>query len=220
MPNLQSVFHTQDHVRAAMAQTASDITTGNNPFQLFDEWMEMAKKSEPDDATAMALATADASGFPDVRMVLLKEAGPDGFVFYTNLESIKGQELAENPRAALCFHWKSLKRQIRIRGDITPVSDAEADAYFASRAKDSQIGAWASKQSRPMKGRFELEKQVARFAAKYALKKVDRPPFWSGFRLTPKHIEFWRDRPFRLHDRLVFSRDNVKTTWQTERLFP
>ena len=203
-----------------MAQTASDITTGNNPFQLFDEWMEMAKKSEPDDATAMALATADASGFPDVRMVLLKEAGPDGFVFYTNLESIKGQELAENPRAALCFHWKSLKRQIRIRGDITPVSDAEADAYFASRAKDSQIGAWASKQSRPMKGRFELEKQVARFAAKYALKKVDRPPFWSGFRLTPKHIEFWRDRPFRLHDRLVFSRDNVKTTWQTERLFP
>ena len=220
MPNLQSVFHTQDHVRAAMAQTATDITTGNNPFQLFDEWMEMAKRSEPDDATAMALATADASGFPDVRMVLLKEAGPEGFVFYTNLESIKGQELAENPRAALCFHWKSLKRQIRIRGDITPVSDAEADAYFASRAKDSQIGAWASKQSRPMKGRFELEKQVARFAAKYALKKVDRPPFWSGFRLTPKHIEFWRDRPFRLHDRLVFSRDNVKTTWQTERLFP
>jgi len=203
-----------------MAQTATDITTGNNPFQLFDEWMEMAKKSEPDDATAMALATADASGFPDVRMVLLKEAGPDGFVFYTNLESIKGQELAENPKAALCFHWKSLKRQIRIRGDITPVSDVEADAYFASRAKDSQIGAWASKQSRPMKGRFELEKEVARFAAKYALKKVDRPPFWSGFRLTPKHIEFWRNRPFRLHDRLVFSRDNVKTAWQTERLFP
>ncbi|PCJ69336.1 MAG: pyridoxamine 5'-phosphate oxidase [Rhodobiaceae bacterium] len=203
-----------------MAQTATDITTGKDPFQLFDEWMETAKKSEPDDATAMALATADASGFPDVRMVLLKEAGPDGFVFYTNLESIKGQELAENPQAALCFHWKSLKRQIRIRGDITPVSDAEADAYFATRAKDSQIGAWASKQSRPMKGRFELEKEVARFAAKYALKKVDRPPFWSGFRLTPRHIEFWRDRPFRLHDRLVFSRDTAKSAWQTERVFP
>jgi len=203
-----------------MEQTAVEITTGSDPFKLFDEWMEEATKSEPGDPTAMALATADASGFPDVRMVLLKEAGPDGFVFYTNLDSIKGQELAENPCAALCFHWKSLRRQIRIRGDIMPVSDAQADDYFASRSKDSQIGAWASRQSRSLKGGFELEKEVARFAAKYALKKVDRPPHWSGFRLAPRHIEFWQDRPFRLHDRLVFDRGEVDTQWQTHRVFP
>jgi pyridoxamine 5'-phosphate oxidase len=203
-----------------MGQTVSEMTTGGDPFQLFDEWMDEAAQSEPNDPTAMALATADASGFPDVRMVLLKDAGPDGFVFYTNLDSVKGQELAQNPRAALCFHWKSLRRQIRVRGDITQVSDAEADTYFASRAKDSQIGAWASKQSRPMEGRFELEKEVAKFAAKYALKKVDRPPHWSGFRLVPRHIEFWRDRPFRLHDRLIFDRSDSDTPWQTQRVFP
>lgn len=203
-----------------MGQTLDEMTTQADPFHLFDEWMDEAAKSEPNDPTAMALATADASGFPDVRMVLLKDAGPDGFVFYTNLESVKGQELAENPRAALCFHWKSLRRQIRVRGDITPVSDAEADAYFASRAKDSQIGAWASRQSHPMKGRFELEKEIARFATKYALKKVDRPPHWSGYRLVPQHIEFWRDRPFRLHDRLVFERSDGDAPWQTQRVFP
>jgi len=203
-----------------MADTDVESITGTDPFALFEEWMAKAEKSEPNDANAMALATADASGLPDVRMVLLKDASPEGFVFYTNLESAKGTELAENPQAALCFHWKSLRRQIRVRGAISPVSDTEADAYFASRAKDSQIGAWASRQSRPMEGRFELEKEVARYGAKYAIKKVDRPPHWSGFRLVPGQIEFWRDRPFRLHDRLVFRRESVDVPWQTSKLFP
>ena len=203
-----------------MADTDVESITGTDPFALFEEWMAEAGKSEPNDPNAMALATADASGLPDVRMVLLKDAGPEGFVFYTNLESAKGTELAENPQAALCFHWKTLRRQIRARGSISPVSEAEADAYFATRAKDSQIGAWASRQSRPMEGRFELEKEVARFSAKYAIKKVDRPPHWSGFRLTPSQIEFWRDRPFRLHDRLVFQREASDASWQTSKLFP
>jgi len=203
-----------------MADADVETIAGTDPFSLFAEWMKDAEKTEPNDATAMALATADASGLPDVRMVLLKDASPEGFVFYTNLESAKGTELAENPQAALCFHWKSLRRQIRVRGDISPVTDAEADAYFASRAKDSQIGAWASRQSRPLEGRFELEKEVARYAAKYAIKSVDRPPHWSGFRLTPVQIEFWQDRPFRLHDRLVFQRDAPDVPWQTTKLFP
>lgn len=203
-----------------MTETDTEITTGNDPFHLFDEWMARAAKTEPNDPTAMALATADADGFPDVRMVLLKEVSPSGFVFYTNLESVKGQELAENARAALCFHWKSQRRQVRVRGDIQPVSADQADAYFASRAKDSQIGAWASRQSRPMQGRFELEKEVAKFAAKYALKSVERPPHWSGFCLIPRHIEFWRDRPFRLHDRLVFDRTSPDVPWTTQRVFP
>ncbi len=203
-----------------MADTDVETITGTDPFALFDEWMAEAEKTEPNDPNAMALATADASGLPDVRMVLLKDASPEGFVFYTNLESAKGNELAENPQAALCFHWKSLRRQIRVRGAISSVTEAEADAYFASRAKDSQIGAWASRQSRPMEGRFELEKEVARYAAKYAIKNVDRPPHWSGFRLTPNQIEFWRDRPFRLHDRLVFRRQTADDAWQTSKLFP
>ncbi len=203
-----------------MAEAEAEIITGDDPFHLFDTWMKDATKSEVNDPTAMSLATADASGFPDVRMVLLKDASPKGFVFYTNLESTKGSELAENPRAALCFHWKTLRRQVRVRGPVVPVSADEADAYFASRAKDSQIGAWASRQSRPLEGRFELEKEVARYAAKYALKKVERPPHWSGFRLQPLHIEFWRDRPFRLHDRYVFDRTNVEGAWATSRLFP
>lgn len=203
-----------------MAEVQTEIITGDDPFHLFDTWMKEAAKSEVNDPTAMALATADASGFPDVRMVLLKDASPDGFVFYTNLESTKGTELAENARAALCFHWKTLRRQIRVRGPVVPVANEEADAYFASRAKDSQIGAWASRQSRPLEGRFELEKEVAKYAAKYALKKVDRPPHWSGFRLQPLHIEFWRDRPFRLHDRYVFDRAHVNDGWKTSRLFP
>ncbi|MEQ9144211.1 MAG: pyridoxamine 5'-phosphate oxidase [Parvibaculaceae bacterium] len=203
-----------------MSEAEPEIISGSDPFSLFDDWMAEAAETEPNDPNAMALATADADGYPDVRMVLLKGASPDGFVFYTNLESAKGQELTANPAAALCFHWKSLRRQIRVRGDIERVTDEEADAYFASRAKDSQIGAWASRQSRPMKGRFELEKEVAKYAAKYALTKVDRPPHWSGFRLIPKHIEFWRDRPFRLHDRLVFERATETEPWQTSRLFP
>ncbi|ABS62413.1 pyridoxamine 5'-phosphate oxidase [Parvibaculum lavamentivorans DS-1] len=202
------------------ATDESGIFTSEDPIALFHEWMELARAKEPEDANAMALATADASGFPDVRMVLLKEADARGFVFYTNLESAKGLELKENSRAALCFHWKSLRRQVRVRGDVIPVSKEEADAYFATRARDSQIGAWASKQSRPLAGRFELEKQVAVFAAKFGVSRVPRPDHWSGFRVVPRHIEFWRDRPFRLHDRLVFEREKPAEAWRTKKLFP
>ena len=202
--------------------TADDkvLFASEDPIALFEEWMELARQREPEDANAMALATADGDGFPDVRMVLLKGADERGFVFYTNLESAKGLELKENSRAALCFHWKSLRRQIRVRGAVTPVSEAEADAYFASRAKDSQLGAWASKQSQPLEARFALERQVAVFAAKFGIGKVPRPPHWSGFRVTPVQIEFWRDRPFRLHDRLVFKRESASDPWRTERLYP
>jgi pyridoxamine 5'-phosphate oxidase len=196
------------------------IGVKDDPMTIFDAWMEEAKKTEPNDPTAMAIASVDAQGFPDVRMVLLKDAMRDGFVFYTNVESAKGRELLSQPHAALCFHWKTLRRQVRVRGSVTQVSDAEADAYFATRAKDSQIGAWASAQSRPMEGRFVFEKEIAKYAAKYALTKVPRPPYWSGFRVTPLQIEFWRDRPFRLHDRLVYLRDTPSAPWRTERLFP
>ena len=198
----------------------SDFSGGGDPFALFAEWITEAEKTEPNDPTAMALATADADGMPDVRMVLLKGFDEAGFVFYTNLESAKGEELAANPRAALCFHWKSQRRQVRIQGDVVPVSDADADAYFATRPRDSQIGAWASRQSRPLEGRFELEREVARFAAKFAFGKVERPPHWSGFCLAPRRIEFWRDRPFRLHDRLVFERTGPGAPWRSFRIFP
>jgi len=196
------------------------IAVREDPFALFDAWFEEAKKSEPNEPNAMAVASVDAEGRPNVRMVLLKEASAAGFVFYTNLESAKGRELLGQPHAALCLHWKSTAKQVRVRGPIAPVSDAEADAYFASRAKDSQIGAWASAQSRPMEGRFAFEKQIAKYAAKYALAKVPRPPYWSGFRVTPLEIEFWRNRPFRLHDRLVYRRNTPQASWRTERLFP
>ena len=205
-------------------QDADEIFTSQDPMALFDEWMATAGKSELNDPNAMALATVDEDGLPDVRMVLLKGADKSGFVFYTNLESAKGRELAASGKAALCFHWKSLRRQIRVRGPVERVTDAEADAYYDSRARDSRIGAWASRQSRPLESRFELEKEVARYAAKYAIGHVPRPPHWSGFRILPQQIEFWRDRPFRLHDRLVFRRSGDLTAenwnWTTERLFP
>lgn len=192
----------------------------DDPLALFDAWMADAEASEINDANAMALATVDAAGMPDARMVLLKEATPAGFVFYTNTESAKGRQLAAVPKAALCFHWKSLRRQVRVRGPVMPVSAEEADAYFASRPLGSRIGAWASQQSRPLESRFALETAVARYTAQYAAGHIPRPPHWSGYRLTPLEIEFWRDRRFRLHDRFVFRRDSADAPWTRERLYP
>jgi pyridoxamine 5'-phosphate oxidase len=193
---------------------------GDDPFGLFAQWFEDAKAKEQNDPNAMTLATADASGAPDARMVLLKGFDADGFVFYTNTESAKGGQLAANPQAALLFHWKSLRRQVRVRGPVVRVTDAEADAYFATRPRDSQIGAWASDQSRPMEGRFVLEKRAAELALKFGVSAVPRPPHWTGFRVEPLRLEFWRDRPFRLHDRLVFERAAVAAAWTRARLFP
>jgi len=205
---------------------AQDLTAVEDPFALFEGWLAEAAVSEANDPNGMALATVDASGLPNVRMVLLKgldEPGgrPDrGFVFYTNLESAKGMELAGSGKAALLFHWKSLRRQIRIRGLVTAVSPDEADAYFATRPRLSQIGAWASDQSRPLESRLAFEKRVAVLTAKFGLGAVPRPPHWSGFRVTPLEIEYWRDRPFRLHDRIVFRRADLEQPWRKSRLFP
>ncbi len=199
---------------------AGDFTDATEPFALFDAWMAEAQTSEPNDANAMALSTVDADGLPDVRMVLLKGVDADGFVFYTNTESAKGRELAANPKAAAVLHWKSLRRQVRFRGPAEQVSDAEADAYYQSRPRDSRIGAWASQQSRPLESRFALEKAVAFYAARYAVGEVPRPPHWTGFRIRPVYLEFWQDKPFRLHDRLVFRRPVPQGDWGRERLYP
>ena len=188
------------------------------PFRLFAEWLGEAEASEPNDPNAMALATVDGDGMPNVRMVLLKGLDGGGFVFFTNYESAKGRELLASRKAALCFHWKSLRRQIRVRGPVEEVSKEEADAYFATRARGSRIGAWASQQSRPLESRFALEKAVASYAAKFAIGEIPRPDYWSGFRLIPVEIEFWRDREFRLHDRVQFRR--AGDGWAKTRLYP
>lgn len=204
-----------------MAQTQltdGDFTLAEEPYRLFAQWLGEAEKSEPNDPTAVALATVDESGMPDVRMVLLKDFDERGFVFYTNFESAKGVQILGSRKAAMCFHWKSLRRQVRVRGPVEIVSDAEADAYYASRPRGSRIGAWASKQSRPLESRFALEKAVAEYTARHAIGDIPRPPHWSGLRIRPQAIEFWHDRPFRLHDRVRFTPQEGH--WTKERLYP
>ena len=200
--------------------TTGDFTEADEPLRLAAAWLDEATRSEPADANAMAVATVDRDGLPNVRMVLLKGFDERGFVFYTNLNSQKGRELAAQPRAALLFHWKSLSRQIRVRGPVAPVSEAEADAYFASRPRLSQIGAWASNQSAALESRLAFEKAMALHTAKHAVGRVPRPPHWSGYRVVPLVIEFWQDRPFRLHDRVEFRRADPAAPWIKTRLYP
>jgi pyridoxamine 5'-phosphate oxidase len=207
-----------DYVAQVAAAQPLPLLSEDDPFALFNAWLAEALGKEPNDANAMSLATVDADGLPDVRMVLLKDADARGFVFYSNVESAKGRELAASPKAALLFHWKSLRRQVRVRGRVERVSDAEADAYWATRARPAQLGGWASEQSRPLPDRLALEKRVAEFGLKFGLGKVPRPPHWTGFRVVPETLEFWRDRPFRLHERLVFAR--AGGGWTTSRLYP
>lgn len=198
--------------------TSGDFLDEADPFALFGRWLQDATAAEPNDPNALALATVDEDGLPDVRMVLLKDFDSRGFVFYTNFESAKGRQILTSRKAAMCFHWKSLRRQVRVRGPVEIVSEAEADAYFESRPRGSRIGAWASRQSRPTESRFALEKAVAGYAAKFGIGAIPRPPHWSGFRVMPTAIEFWHDRPFRLHDRLKFERDG--NGWTTSQLYP
>jgi pyridoxamine 5'-phosphate oxidase len=200
--------------------TTRDFTEESQPFELFGQWLKDAEASEPNDPNAVALATVDEHGLPNVRMVLLKGFDEHGFVFYTNFESQKGQEILGQKKAAMVFHWKSLRRQVRLRGEVEVVSDAEADAYYASRPRGSRIGAWASKQSRPLEGRFALEKSVAEYTARYAIGEIPRPAHWSGFRIRPVSIEFWHDRQFRLHDRIEFRRKDAAGAWEKVRMYP
>jgi len=191
-----------------------EVFTCDDPFELFAAWLALANKSEPNDANAMALATADADGLPDVRMVLLKDIDAPGLTFHTNTESAKGVQLAANPKAAVCFHWKTIRRQVRFRGAVEPVSKADADAYFATRARGARIGAHASSQSRVMPNESALRRAFEDY------EDVPRPDYWSGYRIIPMEIEFWVNRPFRLHDRLVFRRDSAGGKWRNERLYP
>jgi pyridoxamine 5'-phosphate oxidase len=200
--------------------TSGDFTQESEPFTLFGSWLKDAEGSEINDPNAVALATVDEHGLPNVRMVLLKGYDEEGFVFYTNFESQKGEEILGQKKAAMVFHWKSQRRQVRLRGPVEIVSDAEADAYYATRPRGSRIGAWASKQSRPLEGRFALEKSVAEYTAKFAIGEIPRPPHWSGFRIRPVSIEFWHDRPFRLHDRIGFRRDTPDGDWEKVRMYP
>jgi pyridoxamine 5'-phosphate oxidase len=200
--------------------TGGDFTEADEPLRLFAAWFEDAKRTEPVNPEAMTVATVDADGLPNARMVLLKGFDERGFVFYTNQDSNKGHELAAAPKAALTFYWKSLQRQVRLRGSVEPVSQAEADAYFASRSRMAQIGAWASKQSSALESRLAFEKAIARFTAKYAIGTVPRPPYWSGYRVVPQEIEFWQERPFRLHDRVAFTRPSPSAPWTKTRLYP
>ena len=213
MPDALSIEH-------PAGLTAGDLADRDEPLRLFADWFAEAKRSEPVNPEAMTLATVDADGLPNARMVLLKGFDERGFVFYTNLDSVKGQELAAAPKAALTFYWKSLQRQVRLRGSVEPVTAAEADAYFATRPRGAQIGAWASKQSHPLESRMAFEKAIAIHAAKFGIGSVPRPPWWSGFRVVPQEIEFWQERPFRLHDRLAFTRSSPAAPWSKTRLYP
>ena len=196
------------------------ISEKSDPLALFADWYAEAAKTEPNDPNAVALATVGPDGMPSARMVLLKDYDPAGFVFYTNYESRKGQQLLAHGKAALLFHWKSLRRQVRLEGPVSQTTPAEADAYFASRARGSQIGAWASEQSRPLESRFALEKRVAEYTARHVIGTVPRPAHWSGFRLQPLLIEFWQDGAFRLHDRLEYRRATAGDAWTTRPLYP
>ena len=218
MGNLPATGLRRPETMSETALTTSDFTERQEPFRLFGEWLDDATASEINDPTGVALATVDEDGMPNVRMVLLKGFDEQGFVFYTNFGSAKGREILASRKAAMCFHWKSLRRQVRIRGNVEIVTDAEADAYFASRPRGSRIGAWASKQSRPLESRFALEKAVADYTARHLVGEIPRPDWWSGFRIVPETIEFWHDRPFRLHDRVVFSRTDGG--WDKTRLYP
>ncbi|HLH95577.1 MAG TPA: pyridoxamine 5'-phosphate oxidase [Xanthobacteraceae bacterium] len=213
MPESVSIQHPD-------ALTSGDFTEADEPLRLFAAWFSDATKSEPADPSAMTLATVDAEGMPNARMVLLKGFDERGFVFYTNLDSQKGRELGVNPKAALVFHWKSLARQVRLRGNLQQVEDEAADAYFATRPRLAQIGAWASKQSAPLESRMAFEKAIAFYMAKFAMGTIPRPPYWSGYRLTPLTIEFWHDRPYRLHDRIEFRRGRPGEPWEKRRLYP
>jgi pyridoxamine 5'-phosphate oxidase len=200
--------------------TSGDFTEADEPLRLFAAWFEEATRCEPRDPNAMSLATVDADGFPNVRMVLMKGFDQQGFVFYTNVDSQKGQELDAGHKGALLFHWKSLNRQVRLRGSVERVEDSAADAYFATRPRLAQIGAWASKQSAPLESRHALEKAIALYTAKFAVATIPRPPNWAGYRLLPLLFEFWQDRPFRLHDRVEFRRDRPGAAWRRTRLYP